>query len=214
MLALGADLKNTVTLVVDGQAFMSQHIGDLEDARTRRVVPTDDRGSDVGCTTSTWQECWSRYDAHPELSLDAHGPSGCRPRQSHRSSTIARMSRRCSPSARRGDTRVVGVSFDGTGYGDDGSIWGGELFVGSVRDGFERVAHLRRRPLAGGDAAARHPVQAAAGFLAQLDGSAGPDAGRRSSFPKRYRQAVRLLETGVRVFPTTSTGRLFDTRRR
>ncbi len=74
--------------------------------------------------------------------------------------------------AERGEweTRVVGVSFDGTGYGDDGSIWGGEIFVGSVKAGFERVAHLRSASLPGGDAAAQFPVQAAAGFLAQLDG--------------------------------------------
>src|SRR6202030_3059243 len=66
--------------------------------------------------------------------------------------------------------RVVGVSFDGTGYGDDGSIWGGELFAGSLRTGFERVAHLRSALLPGGDAAAAHPAQAAAGFLVQVDG--------------------------------------------
>ena len=56
--------------------------------------------------------------------------------------------------------------FDGTGYGDDGTIWGGEFLVGSICDGFERVAHLRRALLSGGDAAARYPVQAAVGFLA------------------------------------------------
>ena len=67
------------------------------------------------------------------------------------------------------DKRVIGVSFDGTGYGDDGTIWGGEIFAGSVREGFERVAHLRAAALPGGDAAASHPVQAAAGFLAQLN---------------------------------------------
>ena len=67
------------------------------------------------------------------------------------------------------DERVIGVSFDGTGYGDDGTIWGGEIFAGSVREGFQRVAHLRAAALPGGDAAASYPVQAAAGFLAQLD---------------------------------------------
>ena len=62
------------------------------------------------------------------------------------------------------EKRVLGVSLDGTGYGDDGSIWGGELFVGSVIEGFERVAHLRPAQLAGGDAAAQHPVQAGRAF--------------------------------------------------
>jgi hydrogenase maturation protein HypF len=107
-------------------------------------------------------------------------------------------------------TRVLGMSLDGTGYGDDGSIWGGELFVGSIEDGFERIGHLRSASLAGGDAAARHPVQASAGFLAQLDDL--PDlVGAPFEFPDRYAHAVRLLATGTRVFRTTSAGRLFDT---
>src|ERR1035437_5938843 len=90
--------------------------------------------------------------------------------------------------AERGEweKRVVGVSFDGTGYGDDLTIWGGEIFTGNVRNGFERVAHLRSAVLPGGDAAAQFPVQAAAGFLSQvdqlLDLAAAPFA-----FPVRYR---------------------------
>jgi hydrogenase maturation protein HypF len=105
--------------------------------------------------------------------------------------------------------RVVGVSFDGTGYGDDGSIWGGEIFVGSVLEGFERVAHLRRAALAGGDAAAHYPVQAAAGFLAQV--SDLPDLlAEPFIFPDRYRQAAELLRKDVRTFATTSVGRLVD----
>ena len=103
------------------------------------------------------------------------------------------------------DERVIGVSFDGTGYGDDGAIWGGEFFAGSIREGFRRVMHLRPASLAGGDAAARYPVQCAAGFLAQVDGL--PDPG----FPARYQVALQLIAHGVRTFPTTSVGRLFDT---
>jgi hydrogenase maturation protein HypF len=81
--------------------------------------------------------------------------------------------------------------------------------VGSVRHGLTRVAHLRSATLAGGDAAARWPVQAAAGFLAGLD--AGIDlTAPPFSFPARYRQARRLADAGVRAFPTTSVGRLFD----
>jgi hydrogenase maturation protein HypF len=113
--------------------------------------------------------------------------------------------------AERGEweTRVVGVSFDGTGYGDDGSIWGGEIFVGSVKAGFERVAHLRSAPLPGGDAAAQFPVQAAAGFLSQLDGV--PDfAAPPFGFPQRYQNALELVHKAVRTFDTTSVGRLFD----
>ena len=104
---------------------------------------------------------------------------------------------------------MAGVSFDGTGYGDDGSIWGGEIFGGSVSGGFKRVAHLRPALLPGGDAAAQVPVQAAAGFLAELD--APPDlAAAPFNFPRRYGQAAELIRKNVRTFPTTSMGRLFD----
>src|SRR6202043_2961282 len=87
--------------------------------------------------------------------------------------------------------------------------WGGEIFVGSVQEGFDRVAHLRRAALAGGDAAARYPVQAAAGFLAQVDGL--PDLSAEPfAFPERYRNAMELVCKSVRTFATTSVGRLFD----
>jgi hydrogenase maturation protein HypF len=83
-------------------------------------------------------------------------------------------------------------------------------FVGSLSDGFERVAHLRAAKLPGGDAAARYPVQAAAGFLDGIDDL--PDVTAAPfNFPLRYRQSLALLRSGVRTFTTTSVGRLFDT---
>jgi hydrogenase maturation protein HypF len=147
-------------------------------------------------------------DPHPQYRSTAHalalGAAEQRTVQHHRAHVASVLVERAA-----WRTRVLGMSLDGTGYGDDGSIWGGELFVGSIEDGFERVAHLRQAALAGGDAAARHPVQAAAGFLAQLDHL--PDLAQPPfEFPERYANALRLLETGTRVFPTTSAGRLFD----
>ena len=102
-----------------------------------------------------------------------------------------------------------GSRFDGTGYGDDGSIWGGEIFAGSITAGFERAAHLRSAALPGGDAAAQYPVQAASGFLAQLDGL--PDlTDAPFFFSERYKRALELVRKDVRTFATTSVGRLFD----
>ena len=89
------------------------------------------------------------HDAHPQYAVDCTRAATSRRRKLCRFSTIARTSPRFSPSAARGTKRVLGVSFDGTGYGDDGTIWGGEIFAGSVREGFERVAHLRPRVAAG-----------------------------------------------------------------
>jgi hydrogenase maturation protein HypF len=149
------------------------------------------------------------HDCHPQYASTAHAATlGVAQRQAvqHHRAHVA------SVLAERGEwtKQVVGVSFDGTGYGDDGTIWGGEIFVGSVSEGFKRVAHLLQAALPGGDAAAESPVQAAAGFLAQLDDV--PDfTAPPFSFPGRYLDALKLIRKGIRTFATTSMGRLFDT---
>ena len=211
MLALGADLKNAITLVVDGQAFVSQHIGDLDALPGRS-----------GRSSETIDDLLAMYDVErdellvgarraPPVSLDRVRARARRRASSARCSTTAPTSPRCWPSGAPGARRVLGVSLDGTGYGDDGTHLGRRAVRRAAStDGFERVAHLRQAALAGGDAAARHPVQAAAGFLAQLDDL--PDLDRAPfEFPERYAKARRLLAAGTRVFPTTSAGRLFDT---
>ena len=207
ILAVGADLKNTVTLVVDTQAFVSQHIGDLGDYQSLRAFRETIQDL-ITMYEVRPEELLVVHDSHPQYVSTAHALSlgGSQPLavQHHRAHVASVL-------AERGEweTRVVGVSFDGTGYGDDGSIWGGEIFVGSVKAGFERVAHLRSAPLPGGDAAAQFPVQAAAGFLSQLDGV--PDfTAPPFGFPQRYQNALELVHKAVRTFDTTSVGRLFD----
>ncbi|MGA9307655.1 MAG: carbamoyltransferase HypF [Candidatus Sulfotelmatobacter sp.] len=211
ILALGADLKNTVTLVVDGQAFVSQHIGDLDHYQSLRAFRETVEDL-VSMYEVRWEELLLVHDLHPQYFSAAHaaafGVAQHAPRQravQHHRAHVA------SVLAERGEwtKRIVGVSFDGTGYGDDGSIWGGEIFVGSVQEGFKRVAHLRPAALAGGDAAAHYPVQAAAGFLSQVDGLPNVLA-EPFSFPERYRDALDLARKNVRTFATTSVGRLFD----
>lgn len=208
ILALGAELKNAVTLVVDGQAFVSQHIGDLDHYESMRAF------------RETVADLMAMYelqpsgiqfvqDCHPQsvfkeycASLETQEVVAVQHHRAHVASVLAE----------RGEwtRRVAGVSFDGTGYGDDGTIWGGEIFVGSVEAGLARVAHLRPAALPGGDAAARHPAQAAAGFLAQLEDV--PDFTTTPfGFPKRFRDAEALVRKGIRTFTTTSVGRLFDT---
>jgi hydrogenase maturation protein HypF len=210
VLAVGADLKNTVTLVVDGQAFVSQHIGDLEDYPSAQAF-RETIADLVSMYEVDWGDVLVACDAHPQYISAAYAselPAAERISVQHHRAHIA------SVLAEQGlwDKRVLGVSFDGTGYGDDGSIWGGEIFAGSVAAGFERVAHLRPAMLPGGDAAARWPVQAAAGFLAGVNLSHGlPDLSAAPfDFPERYRNATELVRKGVRTFTTTSAGRLFD----
>jgi len=207
ILALGADLKNTITLVVDGQAFVSQHIGDLDHYQSFRAFEETIEDL-VSMYEVRWDELLLAHDLHPQYVSTAHA-AGLRVLQS--GAVQHHRAHMASVLAERGEwtKRVVGVSFDGTGYGDEGSIWGGEIFVGSVQHGFNRVAHLRGAALAGGDAAAHYPVQAAAGFLTQVDGL--PDVlAAPFVFPKRYSNAVDLVCKDVRTFATTSVGRLFD----
>ena len=208
ILALGADLKNTITLVVKGQAFVSQHIGDLDHYHAFRAFQATVRDL-LAMYEIQPDKLLIVHDSHPQyvstlhaLELEAAEKRAVQHHRAHIASVIAE----------RGawDQRVIGVSFDGTGYGDDHSIWGGEIFAGSVRSGFERVAHLRSAVLPGGDAASSYPVQAATGFLEQLDDLPDVTAGP-FSFGARYRDALRLVRRNTRAFPTTSMGRLFDT---
>jgi hydrogenase maturation protein HypF len=208
ILAVGADLKNSVTLVVDGQAFMSQHIGDLSHYESLRAFQETIQDL-VSMYEVRLEDLMVVHDAHPQyhstvhaLALEADQTVAVQHHRAHIASVLAERS--------QWDQRVVGVSFDGTGYGDDRSIWGGEIFIGSIKDGFDRIAHLREALLPGGDAAAQYPVQAAAGFLVQIDDL--PDlAAPPFDFPQRYLQAVDLVHKSVRTFSTTSMGRLFDT---
>lgn len=207
MLATGADLKNAITLVVNGHAIMSQHIGDLD-----QVEALESFRETIRDLTSMYEvsvaDMVVAHDAHPQYRSSLHaldlGSSSTYAIQHHRAHIASVL-------AERGawEKRVLGVSFDGTGYGDDGTIWGGELFAGSVLEGFKRVAHLRPAILVGGDGAARYPVQAAAGFLSQLERL--PDLSAEPfRFAARYQHSAELVRKGVRTFITTSVGRLFD----
>ena len=197
ILALGADLKNTITLVVDGQAFMSQHIGDLEhyDAFHAFEETVDDL---LRLYEVPHDDLLIVSDAHPQYRARLPGARTVQHHRAHIASVLAEHG--------AWTKQVLGIALDGTGHGDDGTIWGGEFFAGSVARGFNRVAHLRPAELVGGDAAAQYPVQAAAGFFDDM-----PDLESAPfSFPRRYADAVRLRRSHTRTFTTTSAGRLFD----
>ena len=208
ILAVGADLKNTVTLVVRGQAFVSQHIGDLDHYEAFHAFEETIRDL-VDMYEIRWSDMLVVHDAHPEYRSTVHA---LRLQSQRKHAVQHHRAHIASVLAERGEweKRVLGISFDGTGFGDDHGIWGGEFFAGSLRTGLERVAHLRMASLPGGDAAAQYPVQAAAGFLAQVEEL--PDLSRPPfAFPSRYQTALQLVDKNVRTFSTTSVGRLFDT---
>jgi len=207
ILATGADLKNTVTLVVNGQALVSQHIGDLDQYESFQAFreTIDDL---ISMYEIPRDELIVAHDAHPEYLSSDHAAKlrGAETFsiQHHRAHVASVLAERAA-----WDKRVVGVSCDGTGFGDDGAIWGGEFFAGSIVEGFDRVAHLRPALLAGGDGAAQHPVQAAAGFVAQMDNLPHLRA-KPFGFPERFEHSLELIHRRLRTFPTTSAGRLFD----
>jgi hydrogenase maturation protein HypF len=207
IIAVGADLKNAIALAVDGQVFVSQHIGDLEHRSAREACEAT-----IADLCATYEvalaEALVVHDAHPEYVSTTIARSlseqtlAIQHHRAHIASVVAERE--------AWDTRVVGFAFDGTGFGDDGTIWGGEMFEGSAAQGFTRVAHLRTAVLPGGDAAARFPVQAAAGFLWEIDDL--PDLrGEPFALGARYGEARQLVARNVRCFATTSMGRLFDT---
>lgn len=206
ILAAGADLKNAVALAAHGEVFLSQHVGDLGDLAADEAfrATIDDL---LRMYAIDPRELLVAHDLHPEyvstrvaldLAADAH--VAVQHHEAHIASVLLEHGRLDEP--------VIGLALDGTGYGRDGSIQGGEVLVGSVREGFRRVDSLGPVMMPGGDAAARHPVQAAAAYLGELDPArleAEPFA-----FPPRFRQARRLVEVGLRCTRSTSAGRLFD----
>lgn len=211
-LAVGGELKNTCCLIDGANAFCSAHIGDMGSLDTTRaferavsqlstlhavqpqVIAADAHPSYL---TRAWAERHAGAPGEPELRLVQH-------HHAHVVSLLAEHGRLGSP--------VIGVAFDGTGYGDDATIWGGEfLLLGHDSTRYRRAAHLRAVDLPGGDAAVRNPSRVA---LAYLDAAGvGWPAGLASvaACTAAQRAAVRAqLDSGVGTVECTSMGRLFD----
>ena len=206
-LAVGAHLKNTVALAVGRQVFISQHIGDLETAPAMAAFRR--AAADLPALYDVCPEVIAA-DMHPDyLSTQFARRAGTRvvPVQHHHAHVLSCMA------DNELDAPVLGVCWDGSGYGPDGTIWGGE-FLRVSADGFERIAHLRTFRLPGGEAAVREPRRAALGLLYEslgdeafaLRGSPTLDALSESE----ARLLRQMLTRGVNSPQTSSVGRLFD----
>jgi len=198
VLAVGAHLKNTVAIAAGNQVFVSQHIGDLDTAEARRAF---ERAIDDLCRLYRFKPELVAADLHPDYASTLWARSSGLPLVSvqHHQAHVAACA------AENGlEDDYLGVAWDGTGYGLDGSVWGGEFFL--VRGGkFERIAHLRPFRLPGGEAAIKECWRAAAGLLYEGFGAgAAPVACPSRSL------IMRMLERGVNSPWTTSVGRLFD----
>ena len=166
ILAAGAELKNTFCVTRENYAFLSHHIGDLENYETLKSF--EDGIAHFERLFRIKPEIIA-YDLHPNYlatryALERAERDGLKAIgvQHHHAHIAACM----AENGLRGDRPVIGVAFDGTGYGTDGAIWGGEFLIADYR-GFERAAHLDYVPLPGGDAATKHPYRIALSYLQQ-----------------------------------------------
>ncbi|MDQ5809757.1 MAG: carbamoyltransferase HypF [Actinomycetota bacterium] len=212
-LACGGELKNTFCVAKEGHTFLSHHIGDLENYETLRSFQ---EGVEHYCRLFDVQPELVAHDLHPEYlstkyarELEETGlPAvGVQHHHAHIASCLADNER---PSAES----VIGVALDGTGYGTDGAVWGGEFLEGSIETGFVRRAHLEYAPMPGGTAAIREPWRMAIAQLVSLYGEEEvlklPLGAVRRSGERNVRLIARLVEHGLNTPPTSSAGRLFD----
>jgi hydrogenase maturation protein HypF len=207
ILACGAELKSTFCLTKGHYAFLSQHIGDLENYETLVFYrETLDRMQQLFRIAPTAVA----YDLHPQylstklaLEMTEVQQIGVQHHHAHIASCMAE----------NGITdKVIGVAFDGTGFGTDGKIWGGEFLVADFA-GFERRAHFRYIALAGGDRAVREPWRLALSYLldtfgAQLDSLDLPLVQRIP--PKKIATVRSMIERRINTVETSACGRLFD----
>jgi hydrogenase maturation protein HypF len=210
VLAVGGELTNTFCLASGRHAWVSQHIGDMENLETLvafersveqfrsmygidPVVIATDRHP--GYLTRRW--AFEHAAGRPVVEVQHH--------HAHVAALLAEHGR---------SGPVIGFVFDGTGYAADStgraSIWGGEVLVADL-DGFERVAHLADLPLPGGDAGVRNPCRIALAYLAAAGIAPDPRLPAVAACTDEERRiVVRQVERGVGCVPTSSMGRLFD----
>jgi hydrogenase maturation protein HypF len=210
VLATGPELKNTFCLTRDRYAFLSHHIGDMENYET---LQSFEQGIEHFERLFRIKPEAIACDSHPDYLSTRYALERAQRSnlptfnvQHHHAHIAACM----ADNGLSGDEPVIGVAFDGTGYGDDGAIWGGEFLLADY-SGYERMAHLDYFPLPGGDAAVRHPARTALALLWSL----GLDWDERLlpvlEFCGDDRNLLRTqLERKINTPLTSSMGRLFD----
>ena len=209
ILACGAEDKNTFCLTKDEHAFLSQHIGDMENEETLEHFEN---------TIELYKKLFRvepeiiAYDLHPEylatkyaLELGAKEDLMLVPIQHHHAHIASCMVENSVKDP------VIGVAFDGTGYGSDGTIWGGEFIIADYRD-FKRVGRFDYVPLVGGAAAIKKPYRMALSYLYTLFGEDFSLEGLPLAVvdPDEFSVIKQQLNKTINSPPTSSAGRLFD----
>jgi hydrogenase maturation protein HypF len=213
LLAVGAELKNTFCLASGDYAFLGHHIGDLENLETLRSFESG---------VAHFERLFRvrpellAYDLHPDYLATRYALARAEREdipatgvQHHHAHVAACLAEHGHP----GDRPVIGVSFDGSGYGPDGAIWGGEFLLADYA-GYQRVAHLAYVPMPGGDKAVREPWRMALAHLHQAgiewSGDLPPLAANGQTDKRALNVLRRQIVRGLNAAPTSSMGRLFD----
>jgi hydrogenase maturation protein HypF len=210
ILATGPELKNTFCLTRERYAFLSQHIGDMENYETLRSF---EDGIDYFERLFRIQPKAIACDLHPDYLSSRYAAQRSQQSnipifriQHHHAHIAACM----ADNGLDGSHPVIGLAFDGTGYGEDGAIWGGEFLVADFA-GYQRLFHLPYFPLPGGDAAIKRPARTALALLWSLGMEWDDRLAPVRDLCFEERQALRIqLERGLNSPMTSSLGRLFD----
>jgi hydrogenase maturation protein HypF len=207
-LGVGGDLKNTFCVAQGRLAWMSAHVGDMDDLATLAAFTAAEEHLEMLTGVTPAAVATDRHPAYRSRRW-AHDHAEGRPVeevQHHHAHVASTMAEHGLGS----DSRVLGVAFDGTGYGTDGAVWGGEVLVASYAD-FVRAAHLAYVPLPGGDAAVHNPCRMALSHLRAAGVAWDPGLPCvRACTDQELALLDRQLATGLRCVPTSSMGRLFD----
>jgi hydrogenase maturation protein HypF len=212
ILACGADLKNTLAIAKGGYAILSQHIGDMESYETLRFF--EETFENLKSVYRVEPQAVA-YDLHPEYLSGRWGQRFGEKTNIKSIPVQHHYAHIGSVMAEYGlSEKVIGVAFDGVGYGDDGSLWGGEFFIADL-NGYKRAGHIRYTPLPGGDMAAREPWRMAISCLYEAAGREVMDFLKPAGFPEKYGKETveRMIKIASdRKFSplSSSAGRLFD----
>jgi hydrogenase maturation protein HypF len=207
-LAVGADLKNTMAVAEGKYAWLSQHIGDMDDLATLSAF--DSAQQHLQELTAVAPQVLVA-DAHPLYRSTAWASRNAAGRpvrtvQHHHAHIAAVMAEH----GLDGSAEVLGFAFDGTGYGTDGAVWGGEVLLANYK-GFQRLAQLKYVPMPGGDISVLRPYRMALAHLWAAGMAWDPDLAPVAACPPaEQRSLAHQLETGFGCVPTSSMGRLFD----
>jgi hydrogenase maturation protein HypF len=210
LLAAGSELKNTFCITNGKYAFLSHHIGDMQNFET---LQSFEQGVEHFERLFRVQPEAIAHDLHPDYLATRYALERTRREgipairvQHHHAHIAACMAEH----GLDGSSPVIGFAFDGTGYGEDGAIWGGEVLVVDGL-GYQRIGHLAYFPLPGGDAAVRKPARTALALLWSLGLEWEEGLGSVQEFCAEDQLTLRVqLEKGINTPLTSSMGRLFD----